>query len=121
MPGLLSRLQQVVGGHWATTSAPTTTYRQQYDLVYSKMESFLGSLRVIVEQELPNWRSSSKAPVLLGHGRVVYLLGLQSNREYARSHHEVKGLIALSHRGASGAILPEHVLAKADPVRGSPW
>ncbi len=52
MPGLLARLQQVVGGHWATTSAPTTTYRQQYEIVFGKMEAFLGSLRQIVEVEV---------------------------------------------------------------------
>ena len=54
MPGLLSRLQQVVGGHWATTSAPTTTYRQQYEIVYKKTEPLLSALRQLVENELPD-------------------------------------------------------------------
>lgn len=53
VPGLLSRLQNVVGGHWATSSAPTTTYVQQYDIVYGKMEGFLTSLRQIAEVEVP--------------------------------------------------------------------
>lgn len=54
MPGLLARLDQVVSGHWATSSAPTTTYRQQFDIVSKKTEALIASLRQHVEQDLPN-------------------------------------------------------------------
>lgn len=52
MPGLLSRLDQVVGGHWSTTSGPTTTQRQQFEIVSEQLTSWIKKLRPLVEQDL---------------------------------------------------------------------
>ena len=52
MPGILSRLRQVVGGSWNATSAPTATQRMNYEIAESSFAEALTVLRELVEVEL---------------------------------------------------------------------
>jgi photosystem II stability/assembly factor-like uncharacterized protein len=52
-PGLVSRLTDLVNGHWSTQQAPTGTQRRQFDLVARDAPPLLAQLRAIVERDLP--------------------------------------------------------------------
>jgi photosystem II stability/assembly factor-like uncharacterized protein len=51
-PGLLSRLQSIVYGHWRNTTGPTSTHRKNYDIVADLFSDMLGDLRTLVEKDL---------------------------------------------------------------------
>ena len=53
MPGLLARIQQIVRGHWSSTSAPTATHRKNYEIAAAEFGEIVGALRALVERELP--------------------------------------------------------------------
>jgi photosystem II stability/assembly factor-like uncharacterized protein len=52
MPGLLSRVGQIVGGHWTSSSAATGTQRRNYDIVATALPDLLERLRALAEGEL---------------------------------------------------------------------
>lgn len=52
-PGLIARLNDIVGGHWGTQQAPTATQRRQFEIVTRDVPALLAQLRAIVERELP--------------------------------------------------------------------
>ncbi len=54
MPGILSRVQRVVSGHWGTTSGPTATHRKSYEIAAEQFGEVLGPLRKLVERDLPS-------------------------------------------------------------------
>jgi len=54
MPGLLSRIQNVVSGHWSVTSGPTETHRRSYEIAAEAFEEHLDDLRDLVEERLPD-------------------------------------------------------------------
>ncbi|MBU0755933.1 MAG: glycosyl hydrolase, partial [Planctomycetes bacterium] len=52
-PAILSRVQSIVSGHWnASTSAPTQSFRDSYEVAADAFESFLADLKLFVEQDL---------------------------------------------------------------------
>ena len=51
-PGILSRIQQIVFGHWSSTSAPTATHRQNYEIAAAEFSAMLDDLRALVEGDL---------------------------------------------------------------------
>lgn len=51
--GLLDRLNQIVSGHWATTSAPTSSHRRNYEIAGEEFKAALETLRPLLETELP--------------------------------------------------------------------
>jgi hypothetical protein len=53
MPGLVSRLDQVVGGHWSTTNLPTQTNRQQLALVVEQFGKLHPTLKKLLSEDLP--------------------------------------------------------------------
>ncbi|MCU0961191.1 MAG: hypothetical protein MUF48_13910 [Pirellulaceae bacterium] len=53
MPGILSRVQTVVYGHWSTTSGPTQSHRRSYDIAAQQYSAVLGDLQKLVEQDVP--------------------------------------------------------------------
>lgn len=57
MPGLIERLQTVIGGHWSTTQAPTATHRQQLAIVTEALPQLLTDLRKAVESDLGRLQS----------------------------------------------------------------
>jgi len=52
MPGILGRIRQVVGGHWLSTSAPTSTHRTNLQIAESDFRAALASLKTLVEVDL---------------------------------------------------------------------
>jgi hypothetical protein len=71
MPGILSRLQAVVYGHWSTTSGPTNTHRRSYEIAAEEYQAILGDLKKLVEQdvaELGRKLEAAGAPWTPGRG-----------------------------------------------------
>jgi photosystem II stability/assembly factor-like uncharacterized protein len=52
MPGLIDRVQTIVGGHWSTSQTPTETHRKLYEMVSEAMGPLLADLRKAVEKDL---------------------------------------------------------------------
>jgi hypothetical protein len=50
--GILDRVNQIVYGHWASTSAPTQTARKNYDIAAAEFGEILDDLRQLVETDL---------------------------------------------------------------------
>jgi hypothetical protein len=61
LPSISDRVQQIVYGHWGTTSAPTQTHRQQYDIAASEFATLLSELRKVVETDLKNIEAKAEA------------------------------------------------------------
>jgi hypothetical protein len=52
MPGIVDRVQEVVGGHWATTYGPTQTHRRNFEVAAAAFEPVLAALRTLIETDL---------------------------------------------------------------------
>ncbi|MFQ5641040.1 MAG: glycosyl hydrolase, partial [bacterium] len=52
MRGIRSRINQIVRGHWSSTSAPTQTHRKNYDIAAAEFSEILEELRTLVEVDL---------------------------------------------------------------------
>jgi hypothetical protein len=52
MPGIASRVNQVVYGHWSSTSAATDTHRKQYEIAAKQFGEILDDLRAAIEVDL---------------------------------------------------------------------
>ena len=48
----MSRIRQIVRGHWSSTSAPTATHRRNYEIAAAEFSEMLDELRVLVESDL---------------------------------------------------------------------
>ena len=53
MPGIMSRVNQVVGGHWRGLHGPTNTHREQYRIAYDQFSDLYPDIRQFVESDLP--------------------------------------------------------------------
>jgi photosystem II stability/assembly factor-like uncharacterized protein len=53
-PAITERVNQVVGGHWGSTSAPTQTHLENYRLAAQSFAPVLAELRKLVEVDLKN-------------------------------------------------------------------
>ncbi len=53
MPGITSRVNSVVGGHWRATYGPTNTHRQQYEIAAAAFTEVYDDLRQLIETDLP--------------------------------------------------------------------
>ena len=51
-PSIVDRVQQVVYGHWASTSAPTDTHRRNYEIAAEAFGDWLPRFRTLVEERL---------------------------------------------------------------------
>jgi photosystem II stability/assembly factor-like uncharacterized protein len=51
-PSITSRVQEIVRGHWNSTSVATQTFRDLYDIASNEFDVVLEGLRVLVEQDL---------------------------------------------------------------------
>ncbi|MFI5459090.1 MAG: glycosyl hydrolase [Isosphaerales bacterium] len=52
-PGLIDRIDTIISGHWATTSAATGSHRRNYEIAAAEFEGALASLRPLLEHDLP--------------------------------------------------------------------
>jgi photosystem II stability/assembly factor-like uncharacterized protein len=53
MPGIMGRLQQVLGNAYASTSRPTTTHRRNVEIAGQEFEGILADLQQLVEVDIP--------------------------------------------------------------------
>jgi hypothetical protein len=53
MPGIVSRVNQVVGGHWRGMHGPTNTHREQYRIAYGLFSDLYPDMRQLIETDLP--------------------------------------------------------------------
>jgi len=53
MPGIVSRVNQIVYGFWGTTSAPTSTHRQNYEIAAAEFDDVVVGLRQLIDKDLP--------------------------------------------------------------------
>jgi hypothetical protein len=53
MDGLIDRIETIIRGHWATTSAPTASHRKNYEIAADEFEAAVQSLRPLLERDLP--------------------------------------------------------------------
>jgi hypothetical protein len=51
-PSIMDRVQQVVGGHWSSTSAATRTHQRDYEIAASQFAPVLEKLRTLIEVDL---------------------------------------------------------------------
>ncbi len=61
MPGIVGRVQTVVGGQWSNSSSPTGTQREQLDLASDLFGSMVEDLRQLVDVDLPNLQDRLEA------------------------------------------------------------
>jgi len=60
-PSIADRVQQIVGGHWDATSAPTATHRRNYDIAASQFAPVLAKLRTISLTDLKQLEDQAEA------------------------------------------------------------
>jgi len=60
-PAITERVNQVVGGHWSSTSAPTQTHMENYRLASESFAPVLEDLRKLVEVDLKNLENQLEA------------------------------------------------------------
>ena len=53
MPGIVSRVNSVVSGHWRATYGPTQTHRGQYEIAAAEFTEVYDNLRQLIETDLP--------------------------------------------------------------------
>ena len=71
MPGILSRVQTVVSGHWSSTYGPTNSHRRSYEIAAEEYGALQDDLRKLVEQdvaELGRKLEAAGAPWTPGRG-----------------------------------------------------
>jgi len=60
-PSIVDRVQQIVGGHWFTTSAPTATHYRNYDIAAAEFTPVLAALQVLIETDLKAIENAAEA------------------------------------------------------------
>jgi hypothetical protein len=53
MPGIISRVNSVVSGHWRAMHGPTQTHREQYEIAAAAFSDVYDDLRQLIETDLP--------------------------------------------------------------------
>jgi hypothetical protein len=51
-PAIIDRVQDIVGGHWTSTSAATQTFQDGYQIATEEFSTVLENLRVLIEIDL---------------------------------------------------------------------
>ena len=52
-PGINSRIQQIIFGHWSSSLGNTGTHRKNFEIAQKEFKTVLGELRTLVETDLP--------------------------------------------------------------------
>jgi hypothetical protein len=52
MPGIIQRIDQIVEGHWGSTSAPTGTQMKLYDIAANEFTEIHDDLKALIETDL---------------------------------------------------------------------
>ncbi len=75
-PGILSRVQTVVRGHWSTTHGPTNTHRKSYEIAADEFAKILGDLRKLVDKEMVALGNKLEAAGRPGHPAAASRAGV---------------------------------------------
>jgi len=59
-PAIVDRVQGIVAGSWATTSAPTETHKRAYEIAADEFGAALATLRGILETDLPRLQQDAE-------------------------------------------------------------
>jgi photosystem II stability/assembly factor-like uncharacterized protein len=51
-PSIMSRVQQIVYGHWSSSSAPTNTHRRNFEIASQQFSELVGKLKAAIEVDL---------------------------------------------------------------------
>jgi len=51
-PAIIDRVQDIVGGHWTSTSVATQTFQDGYQIAADEFSAVLENLRVLIEVDL---------------------------------------------------------------------
>ena len=60
-PAIVDRVQQVVGGHWDTTSAATATHKRNYEIAAAAFAPVLADLRTLILVDLKKIEDAAEA------------------------------------------------------------
>jgi hypothetical protein len=60
-PAIAERVNQVVGGHWSSSSAPTATHLENYRLASQAFAPVLADLRKLIEVDLKSLEDKLEA------------------------------------------------------------
>ena len=60
-PSITDRVQQIVGGHWDATSAPTATHRRNYEIASQQFAPVLEKLRTLALVDLKKLEDDAEA------------------------------------------------------------
>nr|HRC85837.1 glycosyl hydrolase [Thermoanaerobaculia bacterium] len=60
-PAIVDRVQGVIGGHWGTTSGPTSTHRKAYQLAAQDFAPVLEALRQLSQVDLGRLEADAEA------------------------------------------------------------
>ncbi len=66
--GCSSRIDTIIPGHWTTTSAPTTSHRQNYEIAAAEFEAALEGFARSLSAICPRCTPLSRPPAPLGTG-----------------------------------------------------
>ena len=61
MPGIVGRVNTVVGGHWRALHGPTQTHRDQYEIAAAEFSAVYGDIKRLVETDLPAFEARMEA------------------------------------------------------------
>jgi len=81
MPGIVSRVQTVVGGQWSNTASPTGTQREQLALASDLFAGMVEELRQLVDVDLPHLEDRLDAAAYHGPRAGVYHVGPSPRKE----------------------------------------
>jgi hypothetical protein len=60
-PSITDRVQQIVGGHWDATSAPTATHKRNYEIAAAQFGPVLEKLRTLTLVDLKKLEDDAEA------------------------------------------------------------
>ncbi len=52
MPGIVDRVREIIFGHWSSTSAPTATHRENYEIAAAEFSEIYDELQQLIERDL---------------------------------------------------------------------
>jgi hypothetical protein len=56
-PSIIDRVQDIVGGHWTSTSVATQTFQEGYQIAAEEFSTVLENLRVLIEVDLAKFEA----------------------------------------------------------------
>jgi hypothetical protein len=58
---IVSRINEIIYGHWTTTSAPTGTHKKAYEIAADEFTDVLAQLQTLVETDLKGFEDKAES------------------------------------------------------------